>query len=335
MFGIVILLTSALALVVLVLTIVMLHEATHPPRRTAGYAVARGLPVDPGEMRLEYDEWVLDRPNGVQLPVWEIEGRSQASTRITAVFIHGWGHSRIDSLSRVEPWLAWCHRVVLYDLRGHGEAIGPITHLGGGEDDDLLSLLEQFGSWERGIEASRDQGSGPRTNHLDASMPRCLDPSLARSQFILVGHSMGAVIAIAAAARESKVKDAIAGVVAYGPYMDFHGSLRGRLRAHGYPTRPMTDLMLLWLKLRNRPPLNLDDRIANLQCPLFVVHGTHDLVSPMVDAQRIVHLVPQAQLREVQGAVHSDPQLFNHPEHLEELAAFMNEVVAVSASGSA
>jgi pimeloyl-ACP methyl ester carboxylesterase len=295
MFGLAILLISALLLVLLVLTIVMVREATHPPRRTAAYAVARGLPVDPGEMRLEYDEWLLDRPDGSRLPVWEIQGRSEAAGRLTVVFVHGWGHSRIDSLSRIEPWLAWCYRVVLYDLRGHGESSDHITHLGHGEDDDLLALLEH-------LRAERDD------------------------QFILVGHSMGAVIAITAAVRGSELKSTIAGVIAYGPYMDFHSSLRGRLRAHGYPTRPITDLMLAWLTMRGRRPLSLGDDMANVRCPLFVVHGTNDAVSPMADAHRIVELAPQARLREVEGAVHSDPLLFSHSDHLEELAAFFDEV---------
>ncbi len=295
MFGLAIFLASAFVLVVLVLTIIMVHEATHPPRRTAAYAVARGLPVDPGEMNLTYDEWVLDRPYGVHLPVWEIEGRSEATGQLTVVFIHGWGHSRIDSLSRIDPWLAWCHRVILYDLRGHGESSEHITHLGNGEDDDLLSLLEH-------LRVERDD------------------------TFILVGHSMGAVIALAAAAQQSALKQTIAGVVAYGPYMNFHGSLCGRLLAHGYPARPMTDLAMLWLTLRGRRPHSLSEEVANVQCPVLIVRGTRDAVSSLDDSQQLLELAPQASLREIDGAMHSDPILFNHPHHLEELAAFLSQV---------
>src|SRR5690606_31743672 len=144
MLGLLILLGVALALVLLVLSIIMLRQATHPPRRTAAYAVARNLPVDPGEMNLAHDQWNLERPDGAELPVWGTIGRRTLAARITAVFVHGWGHSRIDSLSRITPWLQWCDRVVLYDLRGHGEASDGITWLGFREDDDLLALLERL-----------------------------------------------------------------------------------------------------------------------------------------------------------------------------------------------
>jgi len=297
MLGLLILFGTALVLLVTGLTVIMLHEATHPPRRTAAYAIARKLPLDPGEMDLPFDEWTLDRPGGVHLPVWEIEGQSEASGRITVVFVHGWGHSRIDSLSRIAPWLQWCHRVVLYDLRGHGDASDHITHLGYGEEADLLALLDH-------LREERDD------------------------QFILVGHSMGAVIAIAAAATESPSKSAIAGVIAYGPYADFHSSLQGRLHVHHLPIWPMTNLIMLWLRLRNRPPRNLGPEVANLSCPLLIVRGTDDAVSPLADAQQILAAAPNASLREVDGAAHSDPELFSHPDHLEELADFMRDIAA-------
>lgn len=295
MFGLAMLLITAALLLIVVLTIVMTYEATHPPRRTAAYAIARSLPSDPGEMDLPFDAWTLDRPDGAQLPVWDIQGRSIAAPRTTVVFVHGWGHSRIDSLTRIEPWLAWCHRVVLYDLRGHGDANSHSSTLGHGEVDDLLDLLDTV-----------------RSAHDD--------------RIILVGHSMGAVIAIAAAAADSDVRNAIAGVIAYGPYQNFHSSLRARLRLHSYPARPMTDLMLLWLTLRKRPPRNLTDEPAGVRCPMLIVRGTADVVSPLDETQQIVNAAPDALLREIDGAAHSDPELFHSPDHLQELERFVQRV---------
>ena len=106
MTGLLILFVIALALGIAILTTLIVIEARRPPRHTAGYAVAKGLPCDPGEMGLTFEAWGLDRPGGVSLPVWEIPGDSSpegtAKGNITAVLIHGWGHSRIDTLRRIK-----------------------------------------------------------------------------------------------------------------------------------------------------------------------------------------------------------------------------------------
>ncbi|MCH6551248.1 MAG: hypothetical protein IH804_04445, partial [Planctomycetes bacterium] len=76
--GLGILLLVGLVLAVALLSLVVVHDAIRPPRHTAGYAVARGLAVDPGELGLEFQEWSLDLPDGSQMPVWEVTGASEA-----------------------------------------------------------------------------------------------------------------------------------------------------------------------------------------------------------------------------------------------------------------
>lgn len=303
MLGLIILLATALLLVMLALTIMLVYEATHPPRRTAGYAVARNLPIDPSELDLSYEQWTLDLPDGAQLPVWEITGSAETQPHLTAVFVHGWGHSRIDWLLPIKPWLAWCHRVVLYDRRGHGESSHGTSPLGNSEDRDLLTLLEHL----REHDAQR---------------------------FILVGHSMGAVIALAAAAQQSNLKDAIAGVVAYGPYLCFYNALRARLRAMRYPARPMIDLMLTWLNLRRRSPLQIDKSLTNVHCPVLIIRGSEDALATAADAQYLAQLAPHARFHQVQGGGHWDPLLLSHPAHLEQLAAFAQQLTQQSAPAS-
>ena len=214
--GLLVLLLVALLVVVVMLSAIVAGRAVRPPRHTVGYAVAHGLAADPGERGLEFEAWTLERPDGATLAVWEVrtDQRSEISDRgprsgnrqpLTAVFVHGWGQSRIDMLARIEPWDVLCDRLVLYDLRGHGETQGGPSRLGHGEERDLLALLERL-------------GEGP---------------------VVLVGYSMGAVIAIEAAARAA-APGGIIGVVAYAPYCDFHASLRRRMRCLPCmpPTRP-------------------------------------------------------------------------------------------------
>jgi pimeloyl-ACP methyl ester carboxylesterase len=225
------LLVAAFVGVLLILSAVIARGAVGPPRHTAGYAAARGLPADPGDLGLVFDQWTLDRPDGPSLPVWEIEC---GPPPFTAVFVHDWGASRIDMLGRLAPWDEVCRRLVLYELRGHGDASGGPSRLGHREDQDLLSLLEHL-------------GTGP---------------------YLLVGHSMGAGIAIAAAALAPPAVD-IAGIVACGPRDDFRTSLQGRLRAAAIPARPLADLAMAWLWLTGIRRVDVRRAEAALRVPVL------------------------------------------------------------------
>jgi pimeloyl-ACP methyl ester carboxylesterase len=211
------LLLLAVIAALLILSAVIARDAVRPPRRAAGYAVARGLPADPGDLGLEFDAWTLDRPDGAALPVWEAAapGSPHAGHPApTAVFVHDWGESRIDALAWIRPWDELCGRLVFYDLRGHGDATGGSSRLGHREEQDLLALVGRL-------------GDGP---------------------FVLVGHALGGRIALAAAAA-APPEAGIAGVVTLGPAAAFRETLRGRLRAASLPARPLAGLALAWLWL--------------------------------------------------------------------------------------
>ena len=284
----------AFGLLIVVLTGLLVHQMRHPPRHTAGYAVARGLACDPSDIHLAFEEWRLERPDGETVPVWEIKTDRRPSDdecRLTGVFVHGWGHSRIDALARVEPFVPLLDRIVLYDLRGHGEAQHSSSRLGQRDDDDLVELIHRLGD----------------------------------GRFVLVGHSMGAVIAIRAVGRMA-AGHRIAGVIAYGPYCAFDVSLRGRLRVAGFPTRPITDLALLTLRCIGVTPLSLDERdVARMNCPLLVIHGRADGVSPIGHARRLASAAG-GQLEEIEGAGHLDPHTVDADQHAEIVRRFLERL---------
>jgi pimeloyl-ACP methyl ester carboxylesterase len=269
--GLAILMLVAAALLLAILTAILIWEARRPARRTAGYALARGLSVDPGDMGLAYESWSLRRM-GAELPVWEVAGAAGRAGP-TAVLVHGWGQSRIDMLARSGPWIDLAPRVVLYDRRGHGEARGAISPLGHGEDDDLLALLDEL-------------GEGP---------------------FLLAGWSMGAVIAIAAAARDAE-RARIIGVIAHAPYADLRSSLRGRLRSKGLPSRPFADLAMLWFRVAGLKHGSTLPRAAALRCPLLVIHGSADTVTAAEEARAIAEASVHGEFISVVGAGHADVQ---------------------------
>ncbi len=239
--GVLVLLAVALVVAVVILSAIVARQAVRPPRHTAGYAIAHGMAADPGELGLDYEEWILERPGRTRLGVWECsaKARSAEAARVTAVFVHGWGESRFDVLGRLEPWDALCGRLVLYDRRGHGDAEGGPGRLGCGEERDLLALIERL-------------GDGP---------------------LLLVGRGMGAAIAVAAA-RAATPGGPIAGVVVEEPGPGFPEALRRRLRAEGYPARPLADLAILFLRLGGlRPPGRWAGDAAPPPVPLLLLEA--------------------------------------------------------------
>ena len=207
--GLAILLLIAAIATIVILSGVIAYDAIHPPRRTAGYAIAHGLPADPGDMGLAFESWTLDMPRDVTLPVWEIAAGGSGPT---VVIVHGWGESRIEMLTRIGAWLDHADRVVLYDRRGHGDATGGTARLGTDEHLDLLSLLGRL-------------GDGP---------------------LVLVGHGTGVPVAFAAAAGNAAVQRVVAEDPLAG---DVHTAIQDRLRDRGFPARPLTDVAMLWLRI--------------------------------------------------------------------------------------
>lgn len=297
----------ALALLLGVFTGILVYEMRHPPRRTAAYAVARGLAIDPEAAGLPFREWSV-YAHQATLPVWDISpgsAENHASNRSaifdgSVVFVHGWGQSRIDMLTRIEPWPTIARRIILFDQRGHGEASAPGTSsLGVNEANDLLAVLDA----------------------LDENEP-----------IVLVGFSMGAVVALEAAAMESRLQQRIAGVIAFGPYVDFHTSLRGRLTVSGYPTRPFTDLALFMLRCagnRHRPLLRA---IRTLHCPLLVMHGERDRVVPLEHGKRIADAAPQGSLCVIPTGAHLDLHLADPDAVNEAITQFVTALPGSPAS---
>ena len=303
--GLVILLLVALVAAVVILSAIVAREAVRPPRHTAGYAVALGLPVDPNDLGLEFDEWTLEVPGAATLPVWEVCSGQESGVRgqqsaadsrqpsLTAVFIHDWGESRIDVLARIEPWRTLCDRFVLYDLRGHGEATGGGSRLGHREDLDLLALLDRLGD----------------------------------SPIVLVGQSMGAVIAITAASQRRPASARIAGIVAYGPYCGFGEVLRRWLRAGGIPAHPMSDLAMVWWRLRGLCPRGLrDEDVARLRCPLLVVCPADDPIVPCSHGQRIAEAAADGTLLVIPNGGHLDAHVVDPQRHAQALRVFVERV---------
>lgn len=242
-------LVLGLGLYVGVLTLFTYHRLTRPPRRTYAWAVAKGLPGDPGELakprRFERFEFSRD---GTTLVGWSIDG--DAPRGPVVVLTHGWADSKVGGLGRVEAVLPLASRVVAWDLRGHGESGGTST-LGLQEKDDLLALI---GTLEEG------------------------------TPIVLFGWSLGAGVSIAAAAESERV----AGVIAESPYRLAETPASNVLNARSMPWRVNLPLALRLVgSTAGWRGFDRAEVAERLRVPLLVLHGEADLVSPMEDGRAI------------------------------------------------
>lgn len=270
------LLASAAGLVLVVVLLLLARRLRHPPRRTAGWALARDRPADPSDLGLAHRE---DDVGG--MPLW-IAARDEATLASgdapTVVILHGWGRSRRDMLARLEPWRRLGFRMAIPDLRGHGDAEGPST-LGTAEVDDLLTLLE----------------------------------SLSADTVRLCGHSMGGVIAIHAAARRRDAVGSsgrlpkIGGIVAIAPYERVRIPAVAQLEASGIGARWCTTPLLAILNLLGVREASTRDAAKRLNCPLLVLHGDEDRLCPHADAERIADAAGElGRFATIAGAGHDD-----------------------------
>ncbi len=284
MSGLLLLLLFAFTFLLAILIAQLVHGARNPKRHTAAYAIARGWPCDPGDLGLNCDAFVIERPDGARLPAWIVNGEAGP---LTVLFVHGWGQGRVDMLQHIDPFRD--HPMVFYDLRGHGESEGSPSHLGAGEENDLLDLLERLES----------------------------------DRVLLVGYSMGAVIALHAAAAGHPATEKIAGVISHGPYDDLHTPLRGRLAVQELPARPLTDIAMAifrFLGLRHRTTVSI---AGHIECPVLIVHGRHDPISPFEHGRRLAAAITGATLYEVEQGRHLDVAQVDGDAYREEVSAWI------------
>ncbi|MCB9846792.1 MAG: alpha/beta hydrolase [Phycisphaeraceae bacterium] len=284
MSGLLLLLTLGLLGFVALLSWWTAHRLRRPPRRTVAYAIARGVPANPGEMPepIGYEDTTIalrgDNGRTFEAPVWLIEGDDPEGPILIAT--PGWGDSRIGLLPKLRTLTPVCSRIIAWDPPGLGEGAGRCA-LGAHEPGLLLELARRV-----------------RTD---------TDP---RRGIALYGWSMGAGISIAAAA-SATTEDRIDAVIAESPYRRPWTPAHSVLRQAGYPYRvnaPIAFAALGW-RLGMGARWGAFDRAPlarRLRCPLLVIHGSDDDVCPVSDARDIDRAASRSMLVIVDGAGHNN-----------------------------
>ena len=250
-------------------------ETLRPTRRTTAWALTRGLPAAPDERGWTATEQRFPRADGGTTPAWVIQGQAPHSGRV-AVLLHGHNRSRWDSLRRAAPWVETCALVVLPDLRGHGESEGRST-LGRAEAADMDLLLAELAALHPG------------------------------ARFVLAGHSMGAVVAIHAAARAAARNSVpVERVEAWGPYQAVLTPFRAHVALRNLPVGPYPALVLALVRLLDGPETPTTVSAAAVIAPLVIHADSTDSTSPVAGAQAIAAAAPQGTLHVTHGVPHAD-----------------------------
>lgn len=283
--GLLYLILLAIVLLWLLAAAGLVYALTHPKRKTFAVALGKGDPTDPADLQLQAQEVTFTLSDNSRTPGWVIEGRDADNSGggPTVVIVHGFADSRYGALKRVPLIVPFARRVVVFDLPGQGEAEAKRGYGGLREPDDVLAVLGQLPPPESTPEDSQ--------------------------QIVLLGSSMGAGVAIAAAAKaEGELRKAIVGVIAEGPYRLWDEPLHNMFRYKRYPRWPVIPLAGLWLWLTAKGFKDFDraKHAARLACPLLVLHGSEDDLCPITSARQIAEAAPAGRLVEIEGGGHND-----------------------------
>lgn len=278
----------------------VLYGLSHPPRTTLGRAIARGLPADPGDMGLPFDETVLQLSDGRTTPAWILPGHDADGPVILVT--HGWGDSRYGAQLWVPLLLPHASRIVVYDMRGHGDSAAPTSRCGLVEPDDLLALADQ----------------------------------IAARRFVFFGYSMGACVSLVAAAKDAQAaRDRVVGVIGDGIYRRWDEPVVGMFRLRRWPRQPMMWLAGLWMRATSAEFRRFDRAgwAAKLGCPLLLLHGGDDPICPYDSAAEVAAAAPRCELVTFHGGGHLDLAEGDPDRYRDALCRFFEVIKTQQDSG--
>jgi pimeloyl-ACP methyl ester carboxylesterase len=207
--------------------------------------------------------------DGVHLKGWWFKAAGEK--RGTVVYLHGVADSRGSSAGIADHFIPLGFDVVAYDGRAHGESDGEACTYGYYEKRDLSRVLDQL-------------GATPRT--------------------IVIGTSLGAAVALQAAAEEPRIST----VIAVATFSDLRTAASER--APFFASRGNIDDAFkiaeaqAHFQVDQVSPLRAAPRI---RVPVLLVHGEADRETPAAHSQRVYAALPQPKLLFlVPGAGHND-----------------------------
>ncbi len=271
----------------------------HVYRERAGTPQPHPPGYTPADFGLAFEDLMVRTADGLDLPAWFVPAEG-GRPGPGVLLVHGWESARDRTLPNVQVLHAAGFHCLTIDIRGHGANQREIMPISAGE----------FGS---------DAASG-------------FDALLARPEVTvggILGHSMGSIGGLLAAASDSRV----AAVVATSTPGDPDRLTRETFRLARLPIPGPLAWPLAWLTTRVylRPRGHRAEGIASSRAiaryrgPVLLVHGSADRVVPLAELDRLAMAARSNPARVVdrlviEGGQHS--WLYEHAAYRAALGRF-------------
>jgi fermentation-respiration switch protein FrsA (DUF1100 family) len=238
---------------------------------------ARSFPTEtPDDWGVEdWEEIAFPTQDGLRLRGWYIPPGKQADGA-TLIYIHGLGSNRAELLSQAAFLADFGIGALLIDLRGHGASEGELTTLGYKEVEDVRGAIDFL-------------EMRPETNP---------------DRIGILGHSMGAIVAIRSAALLPQLRVVIAenGITSISDNID-----QGVRKLVGLPPFPFGPLMVWFGEQEANASIHEVQPIQDIQTisprAVMLIHGALDEVVLPENGRRLyvsaqepkeIYVVPNA-----------------------------------------
>lgn len=227
------------------------------------------------------------------LRAWVVQGQPD---KAAFVIVHGLGDHLESYQGHARPLIERGHTVLLLDLRGHGGSQGDYTTLGGLESLDVLAAMD----------------------YLRAE-------DLAESGIALMGHSMGAVAVILAAADQPNVR----AVIAEAPFDSYRSTVahHAKLMYHlpsWFPIIPLAIAAAEWRAGFDADAIDCVAAAQRIEAPFLAIADGLDRRMPEEVVSRIVDAHDGSHRLWVAGGV-DHVGAFYHPDWEATILGFLDD----------
>jgi uncharacterized protein len=247
----------------------------HAYRTRAGYPRQHPPAHDPGALGLAFESVEVPSDGDARLPAWWIP--ASATPAPAVLLVHGWESARDRTLPNALVLHEVGFHVLTLDVRGHGD----------NPPEELPLTAGEFGA---------DTLAGVRVLLARPDVTRVA----------ILGHSMGAIGALLAAAAEPRVAAVVAIAAAADPYrltrQTFHLANLPLPDVIAYPLAWLTTRVFLAPRGHDVRAVSASDAVAKYAGPVLLVHGTEDRVVPPGHMDRLARIARRSRAGDAEAA---------------------------------